>query len=106
MAMSSEELLKEISHKLSQLIVLTKLSNGKIIDDIKSELKKDPVAQAILTLADGNLSSAQLKEKVAQNTNMSEKTVQRRILDLVEKGVLTPIRKGNEMYYENTGLYD
>ena len=105
--MSDEiELLKEISYKLSQLLVLTKLSNSKVFAETKEEIKKDPVAQMILALADGLLSSSQLKEKVAEQTRVSEKTVQRRILDLVEKGAIMPIRKGVELYYENSELYD
>lgn len=105
--MSSEvELLKEISRKLSQLIVLTRLSNSKIIAETKEELKKDPVSQALFSSVDGALSSSQLTEKVAKQTNKSERTVQRRIAELIERGALTPVRKGNEIYYENSGLYD
>lgn len=100
------ELLKEISHKLSQLIVLTKLSNSKVIAETKEEIRKDPVSRALLDLADGTLSSAQLKDKVIQQTNTSEATVKRRISDLTEKGALISTRKGKEIYYENSGLYD
>jgi len=106
MAMAEIELLKEISRKLSQLLVLTKLSNSKVIAETKEEIKRDLVAQAILALANGLLSSLQLKEKVTEQTKVSEKTVQRRIVDLVEKGAITPIRKGTEVYYEDSGLYD
>jgi hypothetical protein len=105
--MSSEpELLKEISHKLSQLIVLTKLSSAKIIAETKEAIKKDPASVAILDLADGTLSSSQMNHIVQEKTKLSERTVQNRIADLVEKGALTPIRKGKELYYENSGLYD
>jgi Fic family protein len=106
MAMTEVELLKEISRKLSQLLVLTKLSNSKVIAETKEEIKRDPVAKAILALADGLLTSLQLKEKVVEQTKVSERTVQRRILDLVEKGAITPVRKGAEVYYEDSGLYD
>jgi len=33
-------------------------------------------------------------------------TVKRRMSELVEKGALTSTRKGKEVYYENSGLYD
>jgi Fic family protein len=104
--MAEVKLLEDISSKLSQLLVLTRLSNSKVIAEAREEINRDPVAQALLALADDSLSSSQLKEKVAEQTNVSEKTVQRRILDLVEKGAITPIRKGKEIYYENSGLYD
>jgi DNA-binding transcriptional ArsR family regulator len=107
MAMSEEvELLKEISHKLSQLIVLTRLSNSKIIEETKEEIDKDPVSRALISLADGSLSSSQLTEKVEKQTKKSGRTVRGRIAMLVERGALTPVRRGKEIYYENSGLYD
>jgi hypothetical protein len=49
--MSDEiELLKEISHKLSYLLVLTKLSNSKAIAETKTEIRKDPVSLATTSL--------------------------------------------------------
>jgi len=107
MPMSNEiELLKEISHKLSQLLVLTKLSSSKVIAETKEEIRKDPVSLALLSSADGSLSLTQMTGKVIEQTKASERTVKRRIADLVEKGALTSIKKGKENYYENSGLYD
>jgi Fic family protein len=105
--MSDEvELLKEISHKLSQLIVLTRISNSKSIAETREEIKKDPVSRALITLADGSLSSSQLNDKVVEQTKKSDRTVRGRIAELVEKGALTPVKKGKEIYYENSGLYE
>lgn len=105
--MSEEiELLKEISRKLSQLIVLTKLSNSKVIEDTKQEIRKDKVSKTILDLADDSLGSSQLKQKVIDLTKVSNATVERRISELVEKGALISTRKGREIFYENSGLYD
>lgn len=100
------DLLKEISRKLSQLLVLVKLSNSKAIAETKEEIKKDPVYLALLNLADGSLSYSQITEKVVEQTKASERTVQGRIADLLEKGGLNATRKGKEVYYENSGLYD
>jgi DNA-binding transcriptional ArsR family regulator len=104
--MSEIELLKEISGKLSQLIVLTKLARSKEISDFKEEIKKDKVVQAILVLSDGSLSSSQLKEKVIEEIKVSKATIERRIADLIEKGALILNRQGKEIYYQNSGLYD
>lgn len=104
--MSEIDVLKEISKKLGDLVILTKLSSAKAIAEFKEEIAKDPIFQMILSLADGSLSSAQLTEKVMQQTKVSEKTVKRRISDLVEKGGLTYERKGKEIYYENSGLFE
>ena len=105
--MTSEvELLEEISKKMSQLIVLAKLSSSKFIVETKEEIKKDPVSLAVLQLADGTMSSSQIKEKVKEQTKVSERTIEGRISELTEKGALTAVRKGKEIYYENSGLYD
>jgi DNA-binding transcriptional ArsR family regulator len=106
MAMSETDLLKEISQKLSQLITLTRLSSSEVIAKTKEEIKKDSIAQQILTLTDGSLSTLQLVQKVATQNSISERTVQRRIADLLEKGALDVSKKGNVTYYENSGLYE
>lgn len=100
------ELLEEISHKLSQLLVLTKLSSSKAIAETKEQIRNDPVYRAILDLADGSISASPIKEKVMEQAKTSKATVERRISELIEKGALIAIRKGNEIFYENSGLYD
>ena len=104
--MSETDLLKEISKKLSDLIILTKLTSSKAIAEFKDEIAKDSVFQEILNCADGSLSSAQLRQKVTEKTQVSDVTVRRRISQLLEKGGLTFTKKGNETYYENSGLYE
>jgi len=103
--MDETDLLKEISHKLSQLIVLTKLTNATQVKSVIEEIKKDQVAQIAIAIADGSLTSSQVKQKVTAQTNVSERTVQRRLAELVEKGVLIPVKRGNELYYEDSGLF-
>ncbi len=100
------ELLQNISEKLSQLITLTRLVNFKAIADFKEEIGKDPVFRAIVSLADGMLSSSKIKDKVKEQTKVSERTIEGRLATLVEKGALNAVRKGNEIYYVNSGLYD
>jgi len=99
-------LLKEISRKLSQLIILFKMTNQEKIDEIAEQIKKDKVARSILEFADGSLSVKSLKKKVIMSVKVSEKTVRNRIYELVDKGALIAYRKGKENYYENSGLYD
>ena len=99
------EVLQNISEKLNQLITLTKLANSKAIADFKVEISKDPVFQAVLDLADGKLSSSDLKAKVIEQTKESESTIKRRIGVLMEKGALTAVRNGKEIYYLDSGLY-
>ena len=99
-------LLKEISRKLSQLIILFKMTNQEKIDGVRKEIKKDKVARSILEFADGCLSVKSLKEKVIKSTKVADITVRRRIYELVDKGALIVNRKGKENFYENSRLYE
>jgi len=102
---TESELLQNIIEKLNQLIALTRLANSKAIADFKEEIGKDLVFQATLDLADGTLSSAELKEKVKEQTRVSEGTIKNRIAVLMEKGGLIAVKKGKEIYYDNSGLF-
>jgi len=100
------DLLKEISRKLSQLIILFKMTNQEKIDEVRKEIKEDNVTRSILDFADGSLSVKSLKEKVVKSTKVSEKTVRNRIYELVDKGALIVNKKGKESFYESSGLYE
>ena len=100
------KLLKEISHKLDQLIVLFKLRNRDEIERFKKGLKKDKVFLKILSYADGSLSYSELTKKVADETGFAEITIKQKLSSLRDAGVLISKRKGRETYYENSGLFD
>lgn len=99
-------LLEEISLKLTQLLSLYKLVNKDIIRKAKEETNKDVVLAKVLEFADGTMSAIPFKQKIANETKVSDKTVERRISDLVEMGALITIRKGKEIFYQNSGLLD
>jgi Fic family protein len=106
LSMATElEILQNISDKLNQLIILTRLANSKAIADFKKEIEDDPVFQAVLDTANASLSSDELKEKVKEQTNVSKGTIKNRIAELMEKGGLTAVKKGKEIYYDDSGLY-
>lgn len=100
------EILKEISKKLSQLIVLWKITNIETIKNRKEEIVKDETSKKILELADGQLSSSLLKHEIIKEYEVSERTIKRRLRELLDLGALVMNRKGSEIYYENSGLYD
>lgn len=99
-------LLKEISLKLTQLLSLFKLVSKDIIRKAKEETNKDVVLVKILEFADGTMPAIPFKQKISNETTVSEKTVERRISDLVDMGALITIRKGKEIFYQNSGLLD
>jgi DNA-binding protein H-NS len=98
------ELLREISEKLDQLIVLARLEKMDAIKRLSEKVRKNPVLSKIVELSKENLSSSELKRKVAQATRKSEPRVEQCIYKLVDDGVLVPVRKGREIYYKNSGL--
>lgn len=100
------QILREISKKLSQLIVLWKISNFETLKDRKKEIEQDEISKKILELANGQLSSSLLKQEVITACSTSEATVKRRLRQLLDFGALVIKRTGNEIYYENSGLYD
>lgn len=106
MSKESNKILKEISHKLGQLIILWKLSNRDVIKIFKSEVKKDKVSSKILDYADGSLSYSELCDSVADEMKISRRTVERKISTLKEMGFLMSRKEGKEVYYESSGLFE
>jgi DNA-binding transcriptional ArsR family regulator len=100
------KILKEISHKLDQLIVLSKLTNREILETYRREIMSDPVYSKILEYADGSLNRVTLTEKVAKEASVAEITVKRRISRLGDMGFLVSRREGRDVYYENSGLFE
>ena len=98
------EILKEISRKLDQLIVLSKLNSQKIIGEFRDQIEKDKVSLRILELTSTPLSYSELSKKVADEMNVAEITVKKKISSLRAFGLLIATREGREVYYENSGL--
>ena len=101
MSEENTKLLKEISRKLDQLIILMKLSNRTTLEDIKKKIERDRVAFKIMEISDGSLSYSAMSKKISENLGVAEITVKKKIAELKEMGALMPVRKGREVYYEN-----
>ena len=67
---------------------------------------KDNVSKKILELANGTREYTALTEEVSKATGKSIRTVQARISELTEMGVIRRIRRKGKVYYQPTGLYD
>lgn len=98
------EILKEISRKLGELIILSRLNARKAIEEARSQIEKDDVSSRILELTSSPLSYSDLSAKVAKEFNVSERTVKRKMSALRALGFLKTTRRGTEVYYENSGL--
>lgn len=100
------EILKEISNKLDQLIILTKLNSLDIIEKYKIKIRGDKVFAKILDYSDGSLSYSKLCEKVSKDLGVAEITVRKKISELKEMGFLITERKGRQVYYASSGLFE
>ncbi len=101
-----KKLLAEILEKLQNIELLLKIGNREVIDKFQNEIKKDRVSKRILDLADGTLSYSDLAKKVAQNEDVAEITVKKKISNLKNNGFLLTKREGNAVYYEKSDLFD
>jgi len=105
--MSTElEVLKEISKKLDQMLILSKLSNRDTLEEFKKKIRGDKVFGKILDFSDGSLTSSDLQKKVAKKMGVAEITVRKKISELREMGFLVAKKEGREVYYEKSDLFD
>lgn len=108
MSVTSSELdfLKDISHKLDQLIILTKLSNREIIAKYKTRIEGDKVYAGIMNFSDGSLTYSDICKKVSVELNVAEITVKKKVAELKEMGFLVSERRGKQVYYLQSGLFE
>ena len=102
----SEITLESIEKKLDLLIALFKIGISEQLNVLKSEVEQDEVSKKVLVYADDTLSYNQLKYKVAEDLDVHEITVRRRIADLSNRGLIIGRRVGREVYYKNSGLIE
>lgn len=98
--------LNEISRKLDQLIILTKLSNRDILTEYKARIRGDKVFGKILDYSDGSLGYSEICEKIAKELSVAEITVRKKMSQLKEMGFLVSERKGKKVYYATSGLFE
>lgn len=98
--------LKEISRKLDQLIILTKIGNLDTIEEYRTRIRGDKVAAKILDYSDGSMSYSEISEKVSSELGVAEITVKKKITDLREMGFLVTERRGRQVYYDTSGLFE
>ncbi|MHA1755337.1 MAG: hypothetical protein ACTSVV_01105 [Promethearchaeota archaeon] len=104
--MANKEFYLEILKKLENIELLLKISNREEIKKFKDEIKKDKVLKTILEFANGSLNYTDLTKSVSHKENVAEITVKKKISFLKNNGFLLTRRKGNEVYYEKSEIFD
>lgn len=95
---------EDVVQRLDRLIALTELAYATEISRARDEMRSDPVTAAILDSTEDWSQSGPLKTKVSTATGSSEKTVQRRISELVEKRFLLVDGSGPSRRVKNASL--
>jgi hypothetical protein len=92
----------ELASRLDTIISLLKLANRDALAAVREGL--DDVSKALIDVTAEPVVVGTLKKDVAKATNQSEKTVQRRIGDLVAMGALIKHGGGTIATYRSTRL--
>lgn len=94
----------EILQRLDTLINITRLAHADRIEQVRRDTRSDAVNAAILDAATDWVGAGELKTQVAKATSQSERTVARRLSDLVADGILAQQGAGPSIKYRTTGL--
>jgi hypothetical protein len=95
---------EDVVARLDRVTALLQLAYREQIARARDEVLADKVNAALLkATASKYIAAGELKTKVAKSTKQSEKTVQRRIQDLVSLGALE-VRPTGHAAYRSTGL--
>jgi predicted HTH transcriptional regulator len=94
-----------IKNQLDTIISLLKLAHRDALDAARRDLNGDGVSAAVLErTATEAVGAGTLKKEIAKATGQSEKTVQRRIAELLGMGAVVREGSGPNTAYKATGL--
>lgn len=94
-----------VVERLDQLVLLFRVAFSDRIDAVRKELRAEPAMEAILDLLDSEpVASAEVKLAAKESADVSERTVQRALTRLVERGVIRAHGKGSATAYSSTGI--
>jgi hypothetical protein len=94
----------ETTERLDRIIGILEIAFVSELDAARLAAHADPVARAVLTNAEKWIGSGALKASVVAAALVSEKTAQRKILELVDRAALTSRGPNNAVEYRSTGL--
>jgi hypothetical protein len=94
----------EVVERLDRLIAIVSLTFESQIRKARESARADPTVAALLDHANEWVSAGELKSVVAAETRVGEKTVERRIVDLVERSGLAIRGAGPSRQYKRTGV--
>jgi DNA-binding transcriptional ArsR family regulator len=93
--------------RLDLLISLLRIAYREPIEAEHQRVLSDPASKAILGAARRDwIDAGELKRRAGSGTQASKPTIERRIAELVDRGVLSRRGAGGHVQYRSTGLID
>ena len=103
----SQNLLEQILQEQRTTNFILRAVHRQELNSVRDEIMQDSVMAAILeALADGAMAAGELRETVTAAVGVSERTVQRRLVDLQQLGVIGRRGAGPGLEYYLTGLIE
>lgn len=94
-----------IVDRLDELILLIRAAFDEQIRDYRDALLADPLTEVILDLLGGEtVASGEIQRAAAAAAGVSERTVQRALVRLVERRVIRVNGKGSATTYRSAGI--
>jgi 2-methylaconitate cis-trans-isomerase PrpF len=95
----------EVLERLDRLITLMGIGFADAIERVRTEVQEDPVAGAILAAAAEDwVASGELQGLVVAKAKVSERTVQRSLHTLSQRGLLLTKGSGRLTSYRSSGI--
>lgn len=95
----------EVLERLDRIATLLEVGFADQIEKVRAEVRADPVAAAVLdTVSDSWVGSGDIKRSVSKSAKVSEKTVQRALAALHDRGALQARGTGPTTSYRSAGF--
>jgi hypothetical protein len=93
-----------VVERLDMLIAILRLAHREEIESARAVIRSDEVNTAILEGAADWVGAGKLGAAAAKKTKQSERTVKRRVAELLGSGLLQKKGAGTSIEYRTTGL--
>jgi hypothetical protein len=95
-----------LGQKLDLLIALTRIGVSHALQREREVLAADPVSVELIKRCRETTPAGALKDAVLKATGKGKATVERRMADLVSRGVLIREGSGGQVTYRSSGLFE
>lgn len=97
---------ERIEGKLDLLIAIQRAAHAEALARLRDSVASDVVAKAVLMATKEWIAAGELKRRARSASSASQPTVERRIADLVDHGILVPRGAGGNVQYRSSRLIE